>query len=219
MKFLHKGRPPVVRAGRVSTPPAASRLHRCRRKRDYTRRLCCKILGSPNVASKEWIIRQYDHEVQGGSVVKPLVGVRERRAERRGRAAARARFAARRRDRLRHESALRRLRSRITWPPARSTRRFAIAWPSAPIRSGSRSSTTSAGATASGRRRSAALVRAALACHDVALALGTPFISGKDSLNNEFSYTDASGQAADDRHPAVAADQRDGAGRRRGASA
>jgi phosphoribosylformylglycinamidine synthase len=30
------------------------------------------------------------------------------------------------------------------------------------------------------------LVRAALACHDVAIALGTPFISGKDSLNNEF---------------------------------
>jgi phosphoribosylformylglycinamidine synthase len=30
------------------------------------------------------------------------------------------------------------------------------------------------------------LVRAALACHDIAVALGTPFISGKDSLNNEF---------------------------------
>jgi phosphoribosylformylglycinamidine synthase len=30
------------------------------------------------------------------------------------------------------------------------------------------------------------LVRAALACHDVGVALGTPFISGKDSLNNEF---------------------------------
>jgi phosphoribosylformylglycinamidine (FGAM) synthase-like enzyme len=30
------------------------------------------------------------------------------------------------------------------------------------------------------------LVRAALACHDVATVLGTPFISGKDSLNNEF---------------------------------
>ena len=38
------------------------------------------------------------------------------------------------------------------------------------------------------------LVRAAIACHDVAIALGTPFISGKDSLNNEFSYTDANGQ-------------------------
>jgi phosphoribosylformylglycinamidine synthase len=33
-----------------------------------------------------------------------------------------------------------------------------------------------------------ALVRAALACYDVAVAWGTPFISGKDSLNNEFSY-------------------------------
>ena len=36
-----------------------------------------KILASYNVCSKEWIIRQYDHEVQGGSVLKPLVGVRE----------------------------------------------------------------------------------------------------------------------------------------------
>ena len=38
------------------------------------------------------------------------------------------------------------------------------------------------------------LVRAALACYDVAVALQTPFISGKDSLNNEFSYTDKQGQ-------------------------
>jgi phosphoribosylformylglycinamidine synthase len=38
------------------------------------------------------------------------------------------------------------------------------------------------------------LVRAALACHDLSLELGTPFISGKDSLNNEFSYVDAAGQ-------------------------
>ena len=39
------------------------------------------------------------------------------------------------------------------------------------------------------------LVRAALACHDLAVALGTPFISGKDSLNNEFRYVDADGRA------------------------
>ena len=37
------------------------------------------------------------------------------------------------------------------------------------------------------------LVRAAIACHDVAVALRTPFISGKDSLNNEFSYQDDRG--------------------------
>jgi phosphoribosylformylglycinamidine synthase len=34
-----------------------------------------RSLGRPNVCSKEYWIRQYDHEVQGGSVVKPLVGV------------------------------------------------------------------------------------------------------------------------------------------------
>jgi phosphoribosylformylglycinamidine synthase len=38
------------------------------------------------------------------------------------------------------------------------------------------------------------LVRAALACYDMAVALQTPFISGKDSLNNEFSYLDAQEQ-------------------------
>jgi phosphoribosylformylglycinamidine synthase len=32
------------------------------------------MLARPNIASKNWIARQYDHEVQGGSVVKPLVG-------------------------------------------------------------------------------------------------------------------------------------------------
>jgi phosphoribosylformylglycinamidine synthase len=37
------------------------------------------------------------------------------------------------------------------------------------------------------------LVRAALACRDVAVAFCTPFISGKDSLNNEFSFVDDAG--------------------------
>ena len=32
------------------------------------------VLTRPNLASKEWITRQYDHEVQANSVVKPLVG-------------------------------------------------------------------------------------------------------------------------------------------------
>jgi len=42
--------------------------------RDYNT-LICDMLSRPNICSKEWITRQYDHEVQGGSVVKPLVGV------------------------------------------------------------------------------------------------------------------------------------------------
>ena len=32
------------------------------------------LLARPNIASKNWITRQYDHEVQGGNVLKPLAG-------------------------------------------------------------------------------------------------------------------------------------------------
>jgi phosphoribosylformylglycinamidine synthase len=41
--------------------------------RDYSL-LLLDLLSRPNICSKEWIIRQYDHEVQGTSVIKPLVG-------------------------------------------------------------------------------------------------------------------------------------------------
>ena len=41
---------------------------------DYEK-LILDLLARPNICSKEWITRQYDHEVQGGSVIKPLVGV------------------------------------------------------------------------------------------------------------------------------------------------
>ena len=40
---------------------------------DY-RTLLLDMMARPNLCSKEWITRQYDHEVQGGSVIKPLVG-------------------------------------------------------------------------------------------------------------------------------------------------
>jgi phosphoribosylformylglycinamidine synthase len=36
--------------------------------------LLVDMLGRPNVCSKEWVCRQYDHEVQGTSVIKPLIG-------------------------------------------------------------------------------------------------------------------------------------------------
>jgi phosphoribosylformylglycinamidine synthase len=34
------------------------------------------MISRPNLCARNWIARQYDHEVQGGSVVKPLVGRR-----------------------------------------------------------------------------------------------------------------------------------------------
>jgi phosphoribosylformylglycinamidine synthase len=42
--------------------------------RDH-RRFLLNMLSRPNICSKEWIVRQYDHEVQGTSVIKHLVGV------------------------------------------------------------------------------------------------------------------------------------------------
>ena len=38
-------------------------------------RVLLDMLAGPNICSKNWICRQYDHEVQGTSVIKPLVGV------------------------------------------------------------------------------------------------------------------------------------------------
>ncbi len=71
MDFLHDGVPRYSRRAKwhrlkLTEPQPVE-------KSDCTEDLI-KILGSYNVASKEWVIRQYDHEVQGGSVVKPLVG-------------------------------------------------------------------------------------------------------------------------------------------------
>jgi len=65
MNMLHNGRPPVIREAEFK--PAPVEPISLPERDNYTADLK-KILGSYNVASKQWIIRQYDHEVQGGSV-------------------------------------------------------------------------------------------------------------------------------------------------------
>src|SRR5262249_14295124 len=80
LHFLHNGRPAIVRKASLARsasegqvgPSLALRVNGV----DCNESLR-KILASYNVCSKEWIIRQYDHEVQGGSVIKPLVGVHD----------------------------------------------------------------------------------------------------------------------------------------------
>ena len=44
--------------------------------RDFTADLVA-LLGHWDMCSKEWIVRQYDHEVQGRTVIKPMVGDRD----------------------------------------------------------------------------------------------------------------------------------------------
>ena len=75
MDFLHDGRPPVVR--RTTFTPPAPRPDRAARPRRLHLRDLLAILGTLECCSKEWIVRQYDHEVQARTVVKPLVGVRD----------------------------------------------------------------------------------------------------------------------------------------------
>ena len=62
MHFLHEGRPPVVRAA-TFTPPRFANCRCPSRGRDHTADLLA-ILSAWDVCSKEWIVRQYDHEVQ-----------------------------------------------------------------------------------------------------------------------------------------------------------
>lgn len=71
MEFLHGGLPKLVR--RAHWQKVRHKEPRFPCPKDLTAPLL-KILSSWNVCSKEWIIRQYDHEVQAASVVKPLVG-------------------------------------------------------------------------------------------------------------------------------------------------
>lgn len=41
--------------------------------KDYNK-ILLKLLGLQNIANKEWVIRQYDHEVRASTVIKPLQG-------------------------------------------------------------------------------------------------------------------------------------------------
>src|SRR5262249_48044230 len=152
-----------------------------------------KILGSLNVASKHWVIRQYDHEVQGGSVIKPLVGVandgpsdaavvRPVLLSRRGVAIACGMnprygdFDTRHMAASAIDEAVRNCVA-VGANPARIAILDNFCW-------GNTDRPETLGS----------LVRAAIACHDLAVAIGTPLISGKDSLNNEFRYVDNAGK-------------------------
>lgn len=191
MEFLHDGQPPVVRDAVYQPAPESEQPLPEKFRVDYTPELLT-ILGSLNVASKEAVIRQYDHEVQGGSVVKPLVGVandgpsdaavvRPVLSHKRGIVIGcgmnpcYGEFDTYHMAASALDEAVRNVVA-VGADPARIAVLDNFCW-------GNTDRPETLGS----------LVRAALACRDVALEYGTPFISGKDSLNNEFRYVDASG--------------------------
>lgn len=71
LEFLHDGCPKLELEAEGFTPSVSESLGK--EPADLVSVLQ-NLLSHPNVSSREEIIRQYDHEVQGGSVVKPLMG-------------------------------------------------------------------------------------------------------------------------------------------------
>ncbi|HEY2839624.1 MAG TPA: phosphoribosylformylglycinamidine synthase subunit PurL [Pirellulales bacterium] len=191
MDFLHEGRPPVVREA-VYEPAPTAPLSLPAGPRDFTPELLA-ILGSWNVASKEWIIRQYDHEVQGGSVVKPLVGAQN---DGPSDAAVLRPVLASRRGVVLSCGMNPRYGDFDTYHMAASAIDEAVRNCVAVGADPARIAILDNFCWGDCQRAQTlgSLVRAALACYDVAVELKTPFISGKDSLNNEFRYPVAGGE-------------------------
>ncbi|PIN99239.1 MAG: phosphoribosylformylglycinamidine synthase subunit PurL [Candidatus Diapherotrites archaeon CG10_big_fil_rev_8_21_14_0_10_31_34] len=143
-----------------------------------------QLLGMPNIASKETTIRMYDHEVQAGSVIKPLMGKEN--------------------DSPSDASVIK--------PLFDSKEAIAVSnginplygdidpyWMAGSAIDEAIRNLICVGAQinhialldnfcwgAPTKEKMAELVRSATACKDFAVAFGTPFISGKDSFHNEF---------------------------------
>ncbi|MCM8779560.1 MAG: phosphoribosylformylglycinamidine synthase subunit PurL [Candidatus Omnitrophica bacterium] len=182
MDFLHNGLPQITKKAVWVSPKFKE--PNIKIPRDLTPNLK-KILRHYNVCSKEWIIRQYDHEVQGGAVIKPLVGI----------------------DNAGPSDAA------VVQPLLDSKKgvivscginfRFGLIdpyWMAASCIDEALRQIVAVGGSLNEVAlldnfcwgnpdkpdRLGGLVRAAYACYDMSKAFGVPFVSGKDSLNNEY---------------------------------
>ena len=208
VEFLHNGLPQVTRSAVWTAPKAAAQdvstldalmsmhnstgldLKMLSKARTQPAVLwgvlLKKVLAHPTVASKQWIIRQYDHEVQGRSAIKPLVGVSD---DGPGDAAVLTPIIGSTRGvaigcglcpqfterdpkemaKLAVDECLRNLVA-VGADPANTFILDNFSW-------GNTSKPEQLGS----------LVLACEGATEAALAFGTPFISGKDSLNNEYT--------------------------------
>ncbi|HLC36133.1 MAG TPA: phosphoribosylformylglycinamidine synthase subunit PurL [archaeon] len=183
MEFLHKGNPLFERKAVWSLPENEEPSFEEPKTLDESLKT---LLAMPNIASKESTLRQYDHEVQGGSMLKPLVGINN---DGPGDAAI-VKPILDAKEAVIISNGINPLYGDIDpyWMAASvideavrniiavggSLERIAIldnfSW-----------------GNPNKEDRLGALVRTVKACYDFAKAYGTPFISGKDSFNNEYA--------------------------------
>ena len=188
MAFLHEGIPTPTRRAEWSSPSRPQAAGQAGQVPEPDEALM-RLLGHPNIASKHWVIRQYDHEVQGGSVVKPLVGPMADGPS----------DAAVVRPKLDSQKAVALSCGLATPLGDEDPYWMALAAMDEAVRNavcvGARPDRIAildnfCWANCDKPQNLGALVRAAEACYDGAMAYRTPFISGKDSLNNEFKTED-----------------------------
>jgi phosphoribosylformylglycinamidine synthase II len=151
------------------------------------------LIGSANIGSTKFVSEQYDHEVQAGSVLKPLSG--------RGNINTEAQVI---RPVLTSEKGV--VLSSALFPSYSDINTYDM---SASAIDAAVRSAVSAGATLDelaildntcwcssyDEHRLAQLTDAMRACYDTAVAYGTPFISGKDSMFNDFKGYDEKGNS------------------------
>lgn len=196
MEFLHDGTPRPTRKAEWTAPgfadpgaPSPGRIPLFQDAESPFTATLLALMGRPNVASKEWIVRQYDHEVQGMSVIKPMCGV-ERDAPSDGVVL----------------KPLAESRKGVALGCGANPRYGALdprAMAEAVIDEALRNVVAAGGdpnhtaildnfswGNCDKPDRLGALVHASKGCYAAAMAYGTPFVSGKDSLNNEYRVGD-----------------------------
>jgi len=185
MHFMHEGIPMPTRS--ATWAPSATTTKTTTTDKSVKDQVLA-LLSHPNIASKHWIVRQYDHQVQGNTVIKPLNGpngigpsdasvIEPVPGTGRGLAVGCGLATGLSDDPYAMTLAAIDECVRNLVCTGADPDRIAIldnfCWPSCgkPENLGS-------------------LVRAAHACYDGAKAYRTPFVSGKDSLNNQFTTED-----------------------------
>lgn len=198
LEFLHNGLP---KRNLLSKKPKKIEIDSCELLSEYGKLLKTdkietnfkNLISSLNIASHEYISEQYDHEVQSSSVIKPLQGINKVNGE----------FAVLRPD-LKSKKAV--ALSHALYPAYSEFDSYKMA--AAAIDTAIRN-LIAAGVSikkialldnfcwcsANEPERLYQLKEAARACYDYALAYGTPYISGKDSMFNDFKGYNSSAEA------------------------
>ncbi|MCR4280976.1 MAG: AIR synthase-related protein, partial [Candidatus Kaiserbacteria bacterium] len=193
LSFLHDGRPIEIQKSKAPKGPTLGISKGPTLKDSELGNAILKILSRPSIGSTSFISEQYDHEVQGTSITKPLQG----------------------KGRVNADSAVLQplpnsprgivlAHGYAPWYSAVDTYKMAAASIDTAIRNA-----VCAGASrdylaildnfcwssSNTPERLYELKESARACFDIATAYGTPFISGKDSMFNDFRGFTAKGEA------------------------